>query len=70
MREHPEDRRNRIEAEYKAITDGPAILLEKIDELMELILIYSDEEAKEELEKLREWFWAEELWRNKNVKKK
>ena len=69
MKEHPDDRKSRVESEMQVIKHGDAILSDKIDELKELMFIYSDEDAKNEFEDLRQWFWSVGLWEKRNGKK-
>jgi hypothetical protein len=55
---HPEDRRVQEEALAKAKACAPAFAEEHRDKLVQLIAVYSDVDAREALEMLREEFWA------------
>lgn len=58
MREHPEDRKQRLQSEKIAAREIDRFLRENPDIARELIGIYADEAAEQKLAEYREKFWA------------
>lgn len=57
MKEHPEDRKIRIEATRLAKSKCHRFSIENMRELVKLISTYADEDAETLLADLRERFW-------------
>lgn len=61
MGDHPEDVETERQSTAEATKYGPGLLVEHTDELRQLLLVYSDARAEENLVELRSWFWGEAL---------
>src|SRR4051812_9074503 len=61
MSEHPDDIAAEKQAKAEAAQYGDALVNERIPDLRRLITTYSDGDAQELLENIREWFWASAL---------
>lgn len=61
VKEHPDDKKGRIESERLAAKYGVQLTNERMSDLRKLLTTYSDADAENLLWNLREWFWGHAL---------
>lgn len=55
---HPEDIANEKQAKKEVTLYGHKVANERYEDLVRLMTIYADDDAKDLFEEMREWFWA------------